>query len=209
MKEQLSTDKELKQLVEKIQQLAPKDRQRRKLLNELIIKIQTEGRLKKFESYRYLPDFDDLYADAMTDCLTHISTSINKYDPEKAEVMAWVNQTLLFKFRTAFNKRYRNKVKLVSDELKLMNIPFLSQEKEDSYGLLRELIQNDPEGILKNIKIKKHDVSLQQILLMLLDDKKWKEIALELHLSISTAQSFYSRSLEKPEVRNYFDKYLN
>ena len=90
-----------------------------------------------------------------------------------------------------------------------MNIPFLSQEKEDSYGLLRELIQNDPEGILKNIKIKKHDVSLQQILLMLLDDKKWKEIALELHLSISTAQSFYSRSLEKPEVRNYFDKYLN
>mgnify|MGYP001791933187 FL=1 len=103
MKEQLSTDKELKQLVEKIQQLAPKARQRRKLLNELIIKIQTEGRLKKFESYRYLPDFDDLYADAMTDCLMHIATSINKYEPEKAEVMEWVNQTLLCKFRTAVN----------------------------------------------------------------------------------------------------------
>lgn len=209
MKEQLFTDKELKQLFRQIQQLPPKDRQRRKLLNKLIIKIQTEGRLKKFESYRNLPDFDELYADAMTDCLMYISTSIDKYDPEKAEVMAWVNQTLLFKFRTAFNKRYRNKIQPVFDEFKILNIPCLSQDSQDSYSLLRELIQNDPERILKNIKIKKHNISLQQIFLMLLDDKKWKEIALELHLSISTAQSFYSRSLEKPEVRNYFDKYLN
>ena len=209
MKKELFSDKELKELVEQIQQLPLKDKQRRKLLTELIIKIQTEGRLKKFVSYQHLPDFDDLYADAMTDCLTYISTSIDKYDPEKAEVIAWVNQTLLFKFRTAFNKRYRNKIQLVFDELKLMNILAVSQEKEDSYILLRELIQNDPEEILKNIKIKKHNVSLQQILLMLLDDKKWKEIALELQITISTAQSFYSRSLEKPEVRNYFDKYLN
>ncbi|MEO1375603.1 MAG: hypothetical protein AAFW70_15070 [Cyanobacteria bacterium J06635_10] len=44
---------------------------------------------------------------------------------------------------------------------------------------------------------------------MILHKKKWKEISEELQIKIPTVQSFYRRSLEKPEVKDYFDKYLN
>ncbi|MGD1914219.1 MAG: hypothetical protein ACFB2X_26310 [Rivularia sp. (in: cyanobacteria)] len=209
MKEESSTDKELRELVQQIQQLAPNDRERQKLLNQLIKKIKQTKKLKKFISYYNLPDFQDVYADALGDCLTYISKKIDKYNP-KYPVMAWVNQILKCSFSKVFKKRYRKQIQsVILDEFQLTNISAASHKEEDICILVREFIQNDPEGILKNIKMEKYNVSLQNILLMILHEKKWKEIAEELQRKIPTIQSFYRRSLGKPEIKEYFDKYLN
>ncbi|MEM6751378.1 MAG: hypothetical protein AAF630_00080 [Cyanobacteria bacterium P01_C01_bin.38] len=124
-------------------------------------------------------------------------------------VMVWINYKVKSIYLTERNKRYRSKVQAVS-----LDAP-LNSESTTTLGdclpapapsdcLFREFIKEDPEGILKKTKMKNCDVSLQQILLLLLDDCKWKEIANKLQVAMGSVNSFYTRCLKNQKIRDYF-----
>lgn len=262
-------NKELQELIEKIQDLPDNSRKRRKLLNQLITSIQESGKLTSVYTFNsrkcnihLTTQFKDVYNDALGETFLYIAQNIDDYNPEKP-VMAWVNQTLEWKFLTAFNKEYpeerwivskkdstyfkllilmfflendfnfkrtliacinwKNKIIIQKNEKRRQNRVLVSfdapinsdptttlsdwlaaPEPSRNHRLLYEFIEDDPERILKNTKMRNCDVSLQQILLLLLDGYKWKEIANKLQVAMGSVNSFYTRCLKNQKIRDYF-----
>jgi DNA-directed RNA polymerase specialized sigma24 family protein len=219
------SDEELREFVLLIQELGTERKEKLKWLNKLIDVIQRSEKLTKLSTlisrrgcFYATTQLKDLYADALGDTFLYIAQNIDDYDPTK-NVMAWVNATLNWKFLTAFNKNYRGRRnrgkshtisldKPQEDDFCFLEIlasePCEAQEK---YRLLREFVLSDPEGILKARKTT-NDVTLQDICLMLLDGKTWKEIADEFQISLSTAERFFKRNMKKSEIWDYFHRYL-
>lgn len=107
--------------------------------------------------------------------------------------------------------RYRNQVQLVSFDAPINSDStttwqdFLpAPEPSRNHRWLCEFIEDDPEEILENAKMRNCDVSLQQILLLLLDGYKWKEIAEKLQVLMGSVNSFYTRCLKNQKIRDYF-----
>ena len=221
-KNRLLSDPELRKFVLLIKELGTERKEKLKWLDKLIDVIQRSEKLTKLSTlisrrgcFYATTQLEDLYADALGDTFLYIAKNIDDYDPTN-EVMAWVNETLNWKFLTAFNREYRNRENEVNrqatslDALQNYNFDVPASEPcetQERYRLLREFILEDPEEIFKERKTT-NDVTLQDILLMLLDRKKWKEIAEKFQIPISTAERFYARSLENLKIRDYFDKYL-
>lgn len=135
---------------------------------------------------------------------------LDQYDSEIAPVMAWLNYRTKSIYLVERNKLYRNKVETVSmDESMIMLVSAVNRENEqERHRLFRELIREDPERILRGEKTR-NNITLQQIYLRLSAGNKWKEIADEFKVSISTVSVFFSRKLKDLRIRNYFDKYLS
>ena len=189
-----------------------------KAKDRLVKTIQKSEKLVGIIKLRQLNEKDNIcknmsdedIKDLRTLALAETLNRLDKYKPTKAPVMAFVNYKVKSIYRTERNKLYRNKTLPIyfADYSSFPKLLVENEEKEqERHRLLREFILEDPEGILGEIKTT-NNVTLQQILLMLLDGKKWKEIEDELQISLSTAESCFKRSMKKLEIRNYFDKYL-
>lgn len=200
-------DQELRELVITIKALPKTDRARRKAINDLIGKIQNAKNLKKnFGEFNDLPNFKELYTDALSDTLTDIIDNIEKYDPQR-EIMAWVNKTLNFKFwdvyREQVGKEMRKQTKYQAKRVSFpegYDTPASSEEDK----LLREFIEQDIGELLNkplnytNQKTQvKGRILLKEILLMLLDGYKQKDIRSQLHIPPQSLSSFIKRNGEE------------
>ncbi len=222
-------DNQLRQLVSEAQGYPATSAERRKILNKLIAKIQSSGKLKRFLKHRYLPDFPDIYSEAEANTYLEICKNIEDYCPEHP-VMAWVNKRFNSRFIDVLRK-YENKQnkilslddldsrnndadKPVSRELSRVQDEIKNQlisESEDKLEIstTKDFINNDPDEILKNIYIgEDENANLQQVILMRLDGKTWEEISQKLGHPIPRLSELYQRNIKKRKIIDYFRKYL-
>ena len=222
-------DVQLRQLVYAAQNHPQKSTERRKIVNKLIAKIQSSGKLKKFLQWRNLPDFPDIYSEAEANTYLEICNKIEDYRPEHP-VMAWVNKRFYSRFIDVLRK-YENQQhkilsldeldscnstsdKLVSRELSRVKNEIknkLISETEDELELstTKSFVKNDPEGILQNTYIGEDtNANLQRVILMRLDNDKWEDISQKLGHPISRLSELYQRNIKKRIIIDYFRKYL-
>jgi alpha-L-fucosidase len=219
-------DQELRELVTKIQQPSLKVGERRRGKNELFLKIEKSGKLNKFCKWQNLPDYKDIYSQALADSFVYIVEKIEAYDPDLGSVMAWVNQTLWYKFHTTYNeihKSKRNNIEIVSlnaeincgegqtttDKEYIDNLPSKQYEHEDEeYRLVLEFVEHDYKGVLKSLVLKSKNgnrISLQEVLLMRLQDKTLEEISDKYQISLKSISSFFQRNIAT--VKDYILKH--
>lgn len=194
----------------------PTDRAKRRIaLNRLINAIRGSGKLSKQAQWMESPNYEDYYHEALQITFVEICQKIEQYNPEYP-LMAWVN--IIFSRRisdvakkdqkrgiTQLPKNQKVAPVLVLDELK-KDLP-IENEIYSEQQQLKEIIENDPENILKNEYIQDYpQANLKVILLLVLEGKRWKEISEELGVSISTASSFYQRRMRK--IITYLKKYI-
>jgi hypothetical protein len=134
------------------------------------------------------------------------------YDPNKSTVMTWVKLILDSRFKDLLRK-YRVSHKSISidnpDAMAEAEIAKISEpEPEPMSSKLRRFIETDPDGHLAATHLRNQPLaSLQKILLMRLDGRKWQEIADRLNItSHSTINNFHDKQLRK--WNDYFRKYL-
>ncbi len=222
-------DLQLRQLVYAAQAYPAKSAERRKILNKLIAKIQSSGKLKKFLQYRNHPDFPDIYSEAEANTYLEICKNIENYRPEHP-VMAWVNKRFNSRFIDVL-RRYENKQpkilslddldtcnsssdRPVSRELSRVQNEIKDQliaENEDELEIsnTQNFVADDPEEILQNTYIGgDKNANLQQVILMRLAGKTWEEISQKLGHPIPRLSELYQRNIKKRKIINYFRKYL-
>ncbi|MEM8723251.1 MAG: hypothetical protein AAGE84_28860 [Cyanobacteria bacterium P01_G01_bin.39] len=160
-----------------------------------------------------------LYAEAKVNTILYILDNVDKYDPKKNSVKAWVNKTLYWKFLDAFNKEFRGEKIRVKAHAASIDAPKYSNsnfylpdprpsKQRENHRLFRELIKNDPGDTLKNILIRsknKNQICLQKVLLMKLQDKTLQEISEESGVPLKSISSCINR--KKAELREYITKY--
>ena len=208
------------ELAEKMRQLALKAQNnpsnsvaRRKALNSLVKLIQGSGLLSRQQSWSQLPNFEEIYQEAVNDALVKFCKDIDKYSPQYP-VMAWVNHIFRWCFLDAVS-RYRERTQICSfDEEAAEERLFKDllegegQSKED-INLFRDFIESDPEGILRDLHIRRdRNTNLQRILIFLCEGREWRDISIKSGHPIPTLSSFYQRSIKKRNVVEYCRKYL-
>ncbi|MGH2415127.1 MAG: hypothetical protein ACRDEA_15835, partial [Microcystaceae cyanobacterium] len=153
------------------------------------------------------PFYQDIYDEARQNLMLYICQEIERYNPERASVMAWVN-TLLYKrfFREAIAQARNNPVKT---KLTLSNLQALalSEQTPLKSEQIREFIELDPEDCFKNEWIENHpEANFQVLLRRRIVGDSWKNISADLGTPISTLSSFYQRCLQKFTFK--FKEYL-
>jgi DNA-directed RNA polymerase specialized sigma24 family protein len=222
-------DLQLRQLVYAAQAYPAKSAERRKVLNKLIAKIQSSGKLKNFLEWREkLTYFPDIYSEAEANTYLEICQKIEDYRPEHP-VMAWVNQIFTWRFHD-IRRQYRRRSQILSlDDLDTCNSSpdrpvsrelsrvqneikdQLIAENENELGIsnTHNFVTDDPEEILQNTYIGgDKNANLQQVILMRLAGKTWEEISQRLGHPIPRLSELYQRNIKKRKIIDYFRKYL-
>lgn len=213
-------DLRLQQQAEEIQKYLPQSPQRQLALNQFVNQILKSGRLGHPQRNLWPPPvYADLYNEALQKTLLEVCQKIDKYNPAHP-VMAWVNFNLNHQFSDVV-KDYRN--------LGMTSIPGLDQmgqitclpslddinvyaPAEDVFSedrLLRQLLEEDPEDLLKRLYLRgRPEVTFQLLAIAkFIEGKTWVEIAANLEISVQTLCSFFNRQLN--ELMPYFRKHLN
>jgi len=191
-------DEQLRQLALVAQQHPPLTPERQLALRKLINGILKSGRLCRPKSSQFSGAYQDIYDEALQELLLYICENIDKYNPERGSVMAWVNVLLERRFFKEAIPKILDKPNLTRMTLSDLDNLALPEETENLTDLLRECIELDPENLFKKEHVENYPaVSFQALMRRRILGKSWKDISAEFHLKTSTISSFYSRSLTK------------
>ncbi len=186
-------DRELQDLARQAQQAPAGSQKRRWALTQLIGYVASIDRLC-YPKEQYDLDTDDLSAEARQELFLYICDNINKYDPDRAPFMRWVNFLLQTRFFPQVAKRMREAYSPNPDDT------LIGEEEESPYlsQTVEECIQEDATGEFADTHIRGHpQANFRAIALLRLEGKKWKDIADELGVGKSTISDFYQRNLSK------------
>jgi DNA-directed RNA polymerase specialized sigma24 family protein len=209
-------DLELQQLALAIKQSPTRtDRVVRKQIERLLTQISVRLQPAKqafIKDWSGIIDIESIVAEAVNNTLMEAVKNLDRYEPEKASVMTWINGILNYRFKDAL-RRYRECYQSVSidnpDAMVEADIANISEPQPETIGSkLRSFIETDPDGHLAATHLRHHPLaSLQKILLMRLDGLKWQEIANRLNIpSHSTINNFHDTQSRR--LKDYFRKYL-
>jgi DNA-directed RNA polymerase specialized sigma24 family protein len=174
----------LQQLVSQAQS-HPDRRIQRKKLDELIRIIRKSPSLSKQSRWSSIPNFKDIYDEALYKALAEICEQIDKYNPSHP-VMAWVNRIFNFRFTDIYNDYQRRGLTGVPGKRSSLPKEQLSQilqwfdldrgfkdndkdrpksqeisaspfedRDRDNLASLIDLIEEDPDGLFANQHIEK------------------------------------------------------
>jgi DNA-directed RNA polymerase specialized sigma24 family protein len=199
-------EERLKQLSITAQQHPPLSQQRQTALRELVTGILRSGRLCHPQRGNFLGFYDDIYDEALQELLLFVCQKIDKYDPERGTVMAWVNMLMERRFFREAIPRVMGKQE--TKRLSLVELDHLAAPETTGTltDALKECIELDPENILKGEHIEHHPAAnFQTLLKRRMLGQSWKEIAAEFDVKIPTVSGFYYRCLTKlsPKLREY------
>jgi RNA polymerase sigma factor (sigma-70 family) len=204
----------LQQLVSQARSHPDRSAQRRVALTKLIIKIRQSPSLKRANNYSNIRNYLDIYDEALNETCLEICRRIDNYQSD-SPVMAWVNNTLKYRQLDVQNRYLRKGITNIargamiswqtdsSGDANNENTPKKLEivapviDNEDSKSL-RDFITDDPDRVFATEHIANlPEATFQKILLLIYEDKSWQEIAEHLGTSVSTASSFYKRTLAK------------
>lgn len=209
LKERNQLDEQLKKLALEAQQHLKEHSERKTLLRitltELITAIWQSGKLCRPYKGQFKLLYEDIYDEAVQNLYIYICTNIHDYNPQRGEVMTWVNMLLTKRFfPEAIPKLIGTERDIHLEQHYLENLG--ASETVDAFEKIRQCIESDPKGLFKNEHTKgKLEVNFQAIAIRRYSGISWKDISAEWSISISTLSSFYQRCLKKfaPEIREY------
>ncbi|MBD1835225.1 sigma-70 family RNA polymerase sigma factor [Cyanobacteria bacterium FACHB-472] len=202
-------DEQLQQLAMSAQQHPPLAQGRQLALRKLLNGILQSGRLCRPQRGQFSGVYEDIYDEARQELLLYICQNIDKYDPQRGSVMAWVN--VLFERR--FFKEAIPKI-LGSPGVQKMTLADLDNfAVPESPPVLKEIlteyIESDPENLFHKEHIENHpEANFRAIARRRILGDSWKQISVDLDIKIPTISSFYYRSLNKFSA-NFKKYYLN
>ncbi|MEM9543195.1 MAG: sigma-70 family RNA polymerase sigma factor [Cyanobacteria bacterium P01_E01_bin.42] len=208
-------DKQLQQLALEAKSHPQNSWKRRRAMDSLFRLLQNCGRLHRPKvPDHYSGCYEEIYAIAKQQLFCYLFEKIDKYDPDLAGVLSWVNFLL--------EKRFPNAIREVTQAGKKLHAAQRVQigdlgawlecrcGEEANLSLsdqLREYIAEDPEEIFRSDCIQGHpEASFRAIALRVLNGYSWKELAIEFNIKIPTLSSFYQRRQKK--YRSLFRAYL-
>ncbi|MEH1797284.1 hypothetical protein [Nostoc sp.] len=191
-------------------------------LGELLEAIRLSGKLSHPYQSKFNSEFYKLlYDEAVNRTFFFVFQKIDDYDPNKAEVLAWINNKLgweVLNARQEFSwidqRQWISKDKTKTPSLLELEQIAKEQEingdkKEQLTWLeLREYIKEDPENLFKKEHIEEQPkANFQAIALERFAGKNWKEISAKYGIvGQSTCSSFFWRCCKK--FRHNFAEHL-
>jgi hypothetical protein len=215
--QQCALDERLRQLAIAAQQQPIKSRGRQKALSQLIYVLQQSGSLVRPRRDQFQSSYGEIYAEALQRLFAYMCEKINNYDPQRGEVLQWVNFLLNRQF---FIEASRELLPTVYKGLDPKSIKRLSLEDLDysnpsevnpqllplpSQQVL-QCLEEDPEGSFQSSHIVNYPTAtFQTIAIKRLQGYSWQEMSAELGIQVSTLSSFYQRCLTKfaPQLKEY------
>lgn len=198
-------DEQLKQLARVAQKHSPRAQERQLALRKLVNGILTSGRLCRPLSGYFSGVYEDIYDEAVQELLLYVCKNIDKYDPERGEVMAWVNVLLERRFfKEAISKFIDDRnIRLDLGDLDKIPSPISDLSLVET---IKQCIELDSEKIFKKEHIENHPrANFQALTRRRLLGKTWKDIGEEFDIKISTVSRFYDRCINKfaPKIKEY------
>jgi hypothetical protein len=215
--DQSPLDDRLKHLAIEAQQHPPKSQARQRALSRLLNAISQSKRLSRPRRGQFQELYEEIYAEAVQRLFAYVCEKIDRYSPDRGEVLQWVNFLLNQRFfieasrevlpvvfqgidpkqiqRITIDDLDRNNPSEVNPQL----IPSLSQE-------VMQCLEDDPEGLFQAAYVANFpNANFQVLALRRLTGYSWQEISSELNISAQTLSSFYQRSLIKftPKFKEY------
>lgn len=194
-------DELLQQLALEAQQYPTRSQEQNVALTKLVNAILQSRRLCRPPAQQFL-NYDDIYNEAQQELFLYVCQNIQKYNPERGSVMAWVNTLMAKRFlRDARPKKIQQHKTLDDFENIPQELPPFPLAE-----IVRKCLEEDREGTFKNEHITSCPAAnFSAIALRRFEGKTWKEISEEFDISIPTLSSFYKRSLKKlaPVLQEY------
>ena len=175
-------------------------------LSKLIDGIYRWGKLCHPYKGQFQGVYEQIYQEAVQDLFLYICKNLDKYDPERASFMTWVNMLLSQRFfKEAIPKIIGNANETNVESSVLENLEDLTlddSESEDNYisafKKIRRYIEIDPKGVFRQTQIKKYpQVNFREIAIKRWSGISWKDISEEFNIPVATLSNFYQRTLEK------------
>jgi hypothetical protein len=142
-------DEQLKQLAISAQQHPPLTQGRQLALRKLVNGIVQSGRLCRPQRGQFSGSYEDIYDEAVQELLLYICQNIEKYDPERGSVMAWVNVLLERRFFKEAIPKILGKPNLQKMTLSDLDNLAPPEETESLTEILKECIESDPDNLFK------------------------------------------------------------
>jgi DNA-directed RNA polymerase specialized sigma24 family protein len=203
----------LLQLAVVAQESPPGSLERRVSLTKLVNLLMRSTCLWRPPKIVSSPIYQEIYNEARQELFLYICQHIEKYNPERATVIVWVN--VLFErrfFRDAIRKMQpHNRLETVSlNELDdFLSAPVSTPNTSE---VLKEYIELDPENIFKNQYIEKcPKANFQAILKRRMMGQSWKDISTEFNLKVPTISSFYYRCINRfsDKFKEFYDNQID
>jgi hypothetical protein len=195
-------DEQLKQLAIWAQQHPPLTQGRQLALRQMVNGILQSGRLCRPHRGQFSGVYEEIYDEALQELLLYICQNIDKYNPERGSVMAWVNVLFERRFFKEAIPRFLDKRISLPDLDKIAS----SESTPSLTEIIKQCIELDSENLFKNEHIENHpQANFQALAKRRLLGKSWKEISAEFEIKISTVSRFYDRCLNKysAKLREY------
>ncbi|MBF2063107.1 MAG: sigma-70 family RNA polymerase sigma factor [Calothrix sp. C42_A2020_038] len=198
-------EQQLQELALQVQQHPFLSTARRLTLSKLIDGIYRSGKLCHPYKGQFPGVYEQIYQEAVQDLFLYICKNIDKYDPERASFMTWVNMLLSKRFfKEAIPKVIGNISEINVESSVLENLEDATDEESESedyisaFRKIRQYIEIDPKGILRQTCIKKYpEINFRAIAIKRWSGVSWKDISEDLNIPVATLSNFYQRSLEK------------
>lgn len=195
-------DKKLKELAQAAQQHPLESPERQFALTELYATISNSKKL-------WYPPKDkfnqDAYDEAKQELWYYVCKFIDKYDPVKGSVIAWVN--------TMLDRRFYSSALAKVEDFKIVTKQNECREnslgEENTPSLIEEFweyIELDPENIFEREHIKNNpEANFRALTLQRRSQVMWKDISVHLGIKDTTLIKFYQRCVEKfaDKIREY------
>ncbi|WP_414543899.1 sigma-70 family RNA polymerase sigma factor [Nostoc sp. CCY0012] len=202
-------DAKLKELAIAAQQYTYFSKEKQIELTRLINAIWQSGKLARPYKGQFHLIYEDIYDEAVQNLFFYLcqDKNIHKYDPERGEVIAWVNMLLTKRFfPEAIPKIIGKENEINLDNSQWENIP--SSEPISLFEQIREYIESDPEIIFRKEHIRGHpEANFQAIAQRRCSGIAWKDISAEWGIGLTSLHVFYQRSLKK--FADKFQEYLD
>ena len=201
--------------VQAAQNSPPNSRERRRVLGELIRTLRSSQQLTRPKRGQFRGFYSDIYEEALQRLFTYICERIDDYNPERANVLGWVNFLLGQRFFNEASREYMATVPKGIDArtIKKVSVAELDREiisnsdAQSNSSLsddLRNYIQEDPERVFQSTHVEGHpEVSYQWIALQRFSGYAWRELSDQSNIPTPTLSSFYQRYTKKfaPNIR--------
>ncbi len=199
---------QLKNLALEAQKHQPRSELRQYALRELIQAILLTDKLGHPPRGNFSPEsYPLVYQEAVNQTLAYVCRNINTYNPERGELMTWVNFRLNMVFKDFRQGFYNPNIQNLPLREDLENRMVQPEEPTPLSEVIRQYIEDDPDNIFARDHIRNRpDANFRAIALAIFVGRTWKELSVEFNIPMSSLSRFFQRCSQKH--RSLFQKFL-
>jgi len=191
-------NEQLKQLALIAQHYPPLTQGRQLALKQLVQAILNSGKLCRPQRGKFAHRYAEIYEEAQQELLFYVCHNIDKYNPERGDVIVWCNVLMERRFFREAIPKVLGKPDIQRMSLTNLDNLALPEESPAFADIIKAHIELDSESLFKTTYIKERpEANFQIIAKYRIEGKSWKEISQEFNIKIPTLSSFYQRCLKQ------------